>query len=274
MRYYMKFLWIAFFCGIFCILGCTINVFEDSYIPLSEILLIPTYIDIDYYMQYIPNIMFGYIPLLLFQVFYGTYIYRHFCCASVYYFSRCCNRIVWFLKECIQLYCFAFAYLLIFIISGVMVTNLFLKVMVDEGSLYIFAYYMLIYSFFLWFTTMAVNIVGILFTSNVGFVVVEGFVFFGAAVYTISGEYLMSINALVTDYQWMIKWNLFSHLVFGIHNSRIEELNQFINQKGISFDLNESLLVFIILSIVTMIVGCVVVYYHDFINMEQEKGGI
>ena len=41
-----------------------------------------------------------------------------------------------------------------------------------------------------------------------------------------------------------------------------------------AFDLNESLLLFIILSVVTIIVGCVLVHYHDFITANKEKGGI
>ena len=36
MKHYMKYLWIAVFCGIFCIVGCTKNFSE---ILLSEILI-------------------------------------------------------------------------------------------------------------------------------------------------------------------------------------------------------------------------------------------
>lgn len=271
MKHYMKYLWIAVFCGIFCIVGCTKNFSE---ILLSEILFIPTYFDTDYYMQYIPNITFGYVPLLLFQVFYGTYIYRHFCCASIYYFSRCCSRTLWFLKECLSLYIFCVGYLVVFVVSGVIATDILIKVTVDAVSIYIFVYYILIYSFFLWFTTLAVNLFGILFTSNVGFTVVESFLFLCIAVYSMSGEYFIPEDAMASDYQWLIKWNPFSHLVFGIHSSKIEELNQLIHQKGIAFDLNESLLLFIILSVVTIIAGCILVHYHDFINANKEKGGI
>ena len=271
MKHYMKYLWIAAFCGFFCILGCTRNFSE---ILLSEILLIPTFLDIDYCMQYIPNITFGYVPLLLFQVFYGTYIYRRFCCASIYYFSRCCNRVGWFLKECLRMYIFCVGYLVVFVVSGVIATDIFVKVTVDAVSIYIFVYYVLIYSFFLLFTTVAVNLFGILFTSNVGFAVVESFLFLCIAIYTMSGEYFIPENAQVRDYQWLVKSNLFSHLVFGIHSSKVEELNQLIHQKEILFDLDESLLLFIMLSVVTIIAGCIIVHYHDFINTNKEKGGI
>lgn len=271
MKYYLKYLLLAVFCGFFCILGCTRN---SSGILLSELLLIPAFNNVDYYFQYIPEITNGYIPLLLFQLFYGTYIYRHFCCAGIYYFSRNCNRIRWFIKESLCLYVFAVGYLVTFLVSGVIATAFFVEITVDAVSVYLFLYYILIYSFFLWFTTLAVNLFAILFTSNSGFVMVESFIFLCMGIYTMNGEFFIPDNEPLRSYQWLIKMNPFSHLQIGIHSSKIKALNSLIHQKDISFDLNESVLLFAVLSVVMVAISCLVVQYHDFIDINKEAGGV
>lgn len=46
------------------------------------------------------------LPYLLFLFLFGTYIYKHFCTAGVYVFSRCENRLKWIAKEIAQLFGF------------------------------------------------------------------------------------------------------------------------------------------------------------------------
>ena len=127
-------------------------------------------------------------------------------------------------------------------------------------------------SFHLYFCLLYFNLFLFFVVYYIGSESVWDFIYQQCRVY--GGEYFIPEHAMVSDYQWLIKWNPFSHLVFGIHSSKIEELNQLIHQKGIAFDLNESLLLFIILSVVTIIAGCILVHYHAVITANNVKGGI
>ena len=39
------------------------------------------------------------LPFFLFQMLFGIRIYRHYCTASVYFFSRCTYKVRWFVKR-------------------------------------------------------------------------------------------------------------------------------------------------------------------------------
>lgn len=42
-------------------------------------------------------------PYFLFELYIGVYLYRHFCTASVYVFSRTIHRTRWYIKECLKI---------------------------------------------------------------------------------------------------------------------------------------------------------------------------
>lgn len=271
MRYYIRFLLVAVFCGFFSIFNYTKNVSE---ITVSDIILMTGLNGVDYYPQYLPEITYWFVPLLLFQIFFGTYIYRHFCSASVYFFSRNCKRISWFLKEVIKLYLFVLMYLFIMIFSGILITGIFVKVIIDEVFFLIFIYYLLVYSLFLLVTTLGINILAVVFGSNIGFVIVESIIIFGITVFSIIGNYFIIEEALLDKYTWILKLNPVSHIIFSVHSSKINSINELINKKSITFDLDLSVLMLLIASVIVIICGCFVISRHDFVDINKETGGI
>lgn len=271
MRYYIRFLLVAVFCGFFSIFNYTKNVPE---ITLSDIVLMTGLNGVDYYPQYLPEITYWFVPLLLFQIFFGTYIYRHFCSASVYFFSRNCKRISWFLKEVVKLYLFTLMYLSILIFSGVLITSVFVKIIIDEAFFLIFIYYLLIYSLFLLVTTLGINILSVMFSSNVSFAIVESILIFGIAVFSIMGNYFITGEAMLDKYTWMLKLNPVSHIIFSVHSSKISGINELINEKSIVFDLDLSVLMLLIASVIVIISGCFVISKHDFVDINKETGGV
>lgn len=271
MKYYAKFLLAAVFCGAFCILGVAKNM---NSLTLSEIVLLPAFINADYQPQYLPEITFWFLPVVFFQIFYGTYIYRHFCSASIYFFSRYCNRTVWLLKEIFHLYLFSVLYLILFLGSGVLAAWVIADVVFDTAGLLLTFYYILIHSLFLFITTVAVNILAILFTSNVGFIIIEGVSIFCIVTFTLMGQYFITSDNLVDKYTWILKLNPISHLIFGVHSSGIKCIDMLINKHAVSFDLNLSVFVFCIAALVIIVFGCIVVNKHDFIYSNKETGGI
>ena len=109
MRYYTRFLLVGAASGFFCVFNYAKNGMAQT---LADIVMLFGFSSADCQLNQIMEGTYWYMPLFLFQIFYGSYIYRHFCSASIYFFSRCCSRTRWFLKEALTLYLFAVVYLL------------------------------------------------------------------------------------------------------------------------------------------------------------------
>ena len=116
MKYYLRFLIVPLLLGSVTFvlwgvryrdLGATFVLLETAFqrVPLDP--------------EGITELLPRYLPLLLFQIFYGTMIYRHFCTASVYFSSRKTNRVKWFLPECAKLWFYAIAYSAVLLFSAI-----------------------------------------------------------------------------------------------------------------------------------------------------------
>lgn len=270
MKYYAKLLPVAAFVGFFCIMNCARN---GTLHTFSDMILLFGFQNVSYHPYYIVEITYWFIPLLLFQILYGTCIYRHFCCASIYFFSRCCNRIEWFLKEVLLLYLAAVLYLMILVASGFFAALLFGPVKMDGLSWILLGYYLLIHSLFLLITTLLINLLSILFTSNVSFALVEGMNLSGMAAFCLTGTCFIPDEALLPRYTWILKVNPIAHLIFSVHGSSIDSLDRMINEKGISFDLNLSVGIGFAAAFLATAGGCLLVQHYDFLHANREMGG-
>ena len=270
MKSYLKFLAIALVCGVLSFMATAI---KSDELYLNDIILVTAFGNVEYLPYFFPTFFEAYLPLMFFQFFYGTYIYRHFCTASVYYFSRKCNRSGWFLKEAGSLYIFALLYVLIYLGSEILCCVIFSKVIADISSIFLILYYVVLYSLFLFVTTLAINIFSILFTSNVGLILVEGLVMLCVGAYLMLGKKYITDDELINKYEWMIKVNPFAHLNIKLHSSSLEVINRAINVKNIEFELNTSVVLYLILAVVVTFVGTIIVNKHNFIITNQETGG-
>lgn len=219
------------------------------------------------------NFISGYFPIFFFHVFFGTCIYKHFCSGSVYYFSRCKNLTRWFVKECGRLYLYVLGYLSILIASSMLCALAVWHIRLSTDALIGFAYYFAIHSLFLFFTTLAINVVSIFISDSKGFVYIEGALFFCIATFFVAGEKMFPNSVIAPDKMWILEINPISYLVFSVHSSRISALDEAINLYGMNFELNTSVVLFLLLSVITVIIGRFAVEGHNFINTNSENGG-
>ena len=264
----LKTMLIAVFVGIVCI---ETGLFDLKSVSLSQIILSDTFNGVDFFPQYISMFTLQYMPLFFFQIFFATYIYKHFCSASVYFFSRNINRKKWFLGEVLKIYVNAVVYLVIICLTQTIVIKLFTKCTIDKDSIVIVLYYVLIYSLYLLVTTLAINIISIFFTGSVGFVSVQSIILLSISVFFVLGNYIKD-NLITDKILVIIKGNIIANLIFPFHSSNIKKISDLINIKNIDFDLNFSIVYFFILSICIVVIGCVVVEKHEFITNSKEVG--
>lgn len=223
---------------------------------------------------YIAKFFVWYFPLMIFQIVWGTYIYRHFCTASVYYFSRLKNRITWFAGEIPKLYLYILLYLTVLLVSCMLPMLLFRGIVVDSNSIIILIYYYVIQSLWLYITTMLINILSIKWGSSIGFVLVSGVqIFFIGMFAPLQSILNFDVPENLEFKSRILKLNPISHLVLNWHSSSVSELNGEINKFDILFDLNESVVLFLFLSVIVSIIGCFVVKRQEFITINRETGG-
>lgn len=268
MKYYMKFMLCAVAFGILNTL-----IYGENMHTAEQVFLLWGFGQTSLLMAEAPIFISAYFPMLFFNVFWGTYIYKHFCSGSVYYFSRCKNITKWYMKECLHLYLYTLGYLGVLIASGMICALAVWHITLSASAMAGFIYYFAIHSLFLFSVTLCINIVSIWISDSNGFVYVEGAILFLIATFFFVGENAFPEDIVTPDKMWIIKVNPISHIIFSMHSSSIPALNEAINMYGVDFELNHSVALLLLLSVITVIAGRFSVERHNFINTNLENGG-
>ncbi|SEN56665.1 hypothetical protein SAMN04488134_101372 [Amphibacillus marinus] len=241
----------------------------------SDIILHFGFSEIEIIFVYLIELSIRLLPIILFQAFFGTYIYQRFCSASVYYFSRCPNRIRWFLKEASKLYLLAFIYPFLMVLTTIVVVPFIKTIHFDHVAVLIFIYYLLIHSMWLFITTLMINVLSIKFDSGLGFVIVTGLQITSVTLMLLWEKVWPLVdNPSVAFHSLLLKFNPIAHLILPWHSSKNADINNLINQYNLSFDLNESVLLFLLLSSMALGLGCLIIKQQEWIVLNRESGGI
>ncbi|MGB8455030.1 MAG: hypothetical protein WCD89_22205 [Anaerocolumna sp.] len=270
MKLYAKYFILAIFWGILQ----TLFYFRESKIVLfSDIMFVSSFYKPFFFITSIIDMCMNYIPLFLLQIIYGTYIYRHFCITSVYFFSRCANRQVWFIKEAIKLYGYIVVYLLLMIVSGTLFCMVNFRVYFDEGSNYLLFYYMLIFSLWLYITTISINLIAMFIGSNNSTGIIIGVQIILLLLLDVFDSLIPFDNNKIENGR-LLELNPISHLVMSWHSSRILSVNQLANILNIDFNFYNSIKYMGTLAIILTIAGCIIIQRVQFIAINKETGGV
>lgn len=113
------------------------------------------------------------LPFLVFQAYMGTMLYRNYCTASVYVFSRIPKRLVWYRREVVALGVECLAYQLLVVLAAVVV-SMRLPVILDGQGVELLIYRVAIWSMWTFACTLGINLLAIRFDSSIAFAVVGG----------------------------------------------------------------------------------------------------
>lgn len=223
--------------------------------------------------SYLQNFFIWYFHFFVFQMMYGTYIYKHFCTACVYYFCRMNNRIRWFLKETLKLFANSLIYVILLFLMYIGFGSIFGSMIVTKEAIIFLGYYIILHSTWLFITALLVNICSIWWDSSKGFTIVYSVQLVFIILYAALQSYLRFDIGDIEQKSKILKLNPISHLVLKWHSSQIQSINSKINIFRITFDLNESVCVYAIMSVLVFGIGCFVVKKQDFILNNRETGG-
>jgi hypothetical protein len=209
----------------------------------------------------------------LFQVMFGVKIYRHFCTASIYYFSRCPYRIRWFIREAASLGVLAFIYSSVLLATEMVVAGRVMDIQWDKEFWALVVYEAVAFTLWLLLTTLAINVVAMRYASVVGFAVTFGLQMAGVTLLLLFDRILpLDPGPALQRNAALLKLNPIANLVLCWHSSSVESLDAHINQFQISFDLLGSLYYYGLLLILVVILGCILVKKQEFLMENTETG--
>ncbi len=270
----MRRIWLCV--GVAVIFGITESVPGSAQIvDFSEVLVHSSFLQMTFRLEHLLDFALRIIKFLVFQSLWGIYIYRHFCAASVYFFSRKANRIQWFLKESMQLYAYAFLYMASIGITATAWTMCRCTVVFSKESFGLLIYYMAYYPLWLFATTLLINILAIWLTSGPAFCIVAGI----QLVMITSLNLWDSLLSIETELhavrnEMLLQWNPAAHLVLGWHDSHAIAVEQAKEIICINIGMNTTVIYFLALSILVLAAGILVVNRKDIIASNIETGGL
>lgn len=268
MIYYLMAVSMGCICGSLCIFGYYGTV--DEAVSLSSVIRTMAMGEAGFFPGTVSQIIYWYIPIVFFQIIFSTFIYNHFCSSSVYYFSRCENRVKWFLCETTKLYIYCISFMVSMVLSGCVFSLFYMDINIDKSSIILTVYYILIYSVYLYFTVLLINIISICINVTVAFSVTQSIIFGSIGVYTMLGTFFS--EEYIIAHPIILKLNPFAHIVFSNHSSVFGSINEAINNYGIEFDLCLSMVMLSIMAVLITVYGIIIIKKYEFILLNKEVG--
>ena len=208
----LKFLGTGILCGGLVTIG-----YLQKGVPVSigDIALRLGFVNVLNTMGKSSDMLFCYIPLVIFHVLAGGSIYKHYCSGGFYYFSRCRNRFRWYIKETVMLYgmvnCF-----LAGMITGAILTSLAVSGMKPDFCIYEAAVYLFLTGLFLMETTLLMNLLSLLFGPHIGFAIPEAVCLLCMGLYLFSGDLLRQFGHAAFIESLCIRWNYAVQIHMGL----------------------------------------------------------
>lgn len=216
---------------------------------------------------------FGFLllPFFLYQFYGGIQLYRQFCVASVYVFSRTTNRVKWYFTELWGL-CKGLLVLQVFL-QGTTLLVAALRwdvVWTTEGWLLLGIHVLL---FTLWTLTMAlgVNLFALVWGSSTGFLVMFS-VQAGMLAALCMGQGVESPSPFLDR---LLLLNPISRLVLGWQSGGVFVLEGVLPAEyGHVLTLSSSLLLLVLILVAVVVLGLIIIQKKDILVSNLETGGV
>lgn len=151
------------------------------------------------------------LPAFLMEMYGGVWLYRHFCTASVFVFSRETNRSKWYCGECLHLGMQCLSFMGSYLVSALVVAFLRFHVLIDfDGIRYVLIHWM-IYSVFILFTSIFISTLSIYLGSSEAYT--AGMTIQVLEIVILNIMYRMTEVFTCFSYDKLFIWNPISYLV-------------------------------------------------------------
>lgn len=209
------------------------------------------------------------LPDYMFELYIGIELYRHFCTASVYVFSRTPNRSRWYIREVLEVAVAVFGYQIIKIFAAMSVTFLRYQIEPDHFGFFLLVFHIIVYSLWVFTVSLLINLISIQYGSNNAFIWIVGIQIFMTALL----ELVQIFESNLTLTKIFLNVNPIAHLVVGWHTGTIKELKNSLEVTYIRLDFKVTLVTMLAISIFSVIVGMYLVSQHEFLILNANEEG-
>ena len=208
-------------------------------------------------------------PSFIFEAYAGIMLYRHFCTASIYVFSRYPHRVKWYMGEVFHLSVAVCGFNLILLATAVLTAAVRYELEIDRAGIVLIGYHFMIFSAWAYIMTLLINLLAIYLGSSAAYASV------------VSGQLVCIVLLNLMDllvryydgglsYEKLLVWNPIAHLVLGWHDSSMGIVDPTLTLSYMQLGLNVSLILFLLLAIVTTFVGVFIIKRHDLLVSDLE----
>lgn len=209
------------------------------------------------------------IPYFLFELYFGISLYRHFCTAGVYVFSRTADRVLWYAGECLTIILADMLYQTAYLLSAIAAACLRYEVLWDLPGAGLLAVHALLYSFWAFAMTLLVNLLSLGFGSETAFAVTFG----GQALLIVLLSSLRLFENDAAAYTFLLNADPMSRLVVGWHSAAVEWTGAVVPGIEGSLSFFASFAYVALAAAVVWAAGAVCVQRWDLIAADPEFGG-
>lgn len=208
------------------------------------------------------------VPGYVYQIYMGIEIYRSFCTASIYVFSRTPRRIRWYIREITGLAGVTLLFQIILITTVVVTTVLMYPFYIDKAGVILAVYHIILYTLWLFSMSLMINLLAVYLGSNNAFLIVCG-------TQLVLTSLLIFIDIFEENKLFitrLLNLNPMAHLVTGWHSSIFMLLDKTIQPPYAGLYFSVSFLIITGIALTTAAAGAFVVKRHDFITSDSEGG--
>jgi hypothetical protein len=208
-------------------------------------------------------------PAFIFELYAGIMLYRHFCTASIYVFSRYPHRVKWYIGEVFHLSGAVCAFNLILLAVTMLTATIRYELEIDVAGIALIAYHLFIYSIWEYIMALLVNLFAIFWGSSTAYAIVVSIQLVCIVLLN-----LMNVFAGYDDgglsYKIFLIWNPIAHLVLGWHTSSMKSLVPILISSYMQVDLNDSIILLLLLGTFITFVGAIIINKHDLLVSDLE----
>lgn len=212
------------------------------------------------------------LPTFIFEIYFGTLLYQHFCTASIYVFSRYTKRIRWYFSEVFIVGAYSCLFQIVAITTIIITTIMRYNVQFDKGGIGLLVCHLILQTAWIYSMTLLINVVAILIGSSSSFMVVMGGQIICVTLLGCIGTLQRYLDTFHPEI--LIALNPLSRLVMGWQSSNIKVIQQKLNSPYVMLKLEYSILIVISISALITGIGALIVKRHDLIIADSEIGGI
>lgn len=211
------------------------------------------------------------IPYFAFQALVGIWVYRSYCAASVYVFSRISDRGVWYLRSARRIAGASIFFELAFLISVWLTAAIRFEIRYDPLGWTLAFYHLILYSLWIYAATILMNLVAVRWGSSRAYVIVAG----GQLLMTTVFLPLQASDdpAVTAARAAILRWDPAACLVLGWQTGRWPwPFDVGSSYPGLNIEI--STLILLLIAVSATVLGTVLVKRQDLLLSDAESGGI